>query len=131
MITVARPGPAAWLRARSGRHTVATLVIAPGLFWIYSSAAGPTISGDPAWAVLLGLTAVIGAATVATYLPRRVTADASLGSPCATLAGAHVLLAAVMLSTGPHVPMRGVLAFGMVLLALIQRLNGTASCSIR
>jgi hypothetical protein len=36
-----------------------------------------------------------------------------------------------MLSTGPSVPMRGVLAFGMVLFALIQRLSGSATCSVR
>jgi multisubunit Na+/H+ antiporter MnhF subunit len=131
MIDTARRGPATWLRAWSGRHTVAVIALAPVLFLVYRSAAGPTIVGDPAWTVLLGLISTVGAATVATYLPQPHAADGSWSSPCATLAGAHVVVAAVMLSTGPSVPMRGVLAFGMVLFALIQRLSGSATCSVR
>lgn len=130
MIDTARPGPATWLRAWSGRHTAAAVALAPVLFLVYRSAAGPTIDGDPAWTVLLSLISAIGAATLATYLPQRLAAN-SWSSPCATLAGAHVAVAAVMLSTGPSVPMRGVLAFGMVLFALIQRLSASATCSIR
>ncbi len=131
MIDSARPGPATWLRAWSGRHTAAAVALAPVLFLIYRSAAGPTIVGDPAWTVLLSLTSVIAGAALATYLPQRLAEERSWSSPCATLAGAHVAVAAVMLSTGPSVPMRGVLACGMVLFALIQRLSGAATCSIR
>ena len=124
-------GPAAWLRAWSGRHTVASLVLAPVLFLAYRSAAGPTVAGDSAWTVLLALTALVGAGALATYLPQPRDAVRTLGSPCATLAGAHVLLAAVMLTTGHSVPMRGVFAFGMVLFALVQRLSGSAACAAR
>ncbi len=124
-------GPAAWLRAGSGRHTLTSLVLAPVLFLGYQSAAGPTVAGDPAWTVLLVLTALVGAGALATYLPPRRGAVRAMGSPCATLAGAHVLLAAVMLTTGPSVPMRGVLAFGMVLFALVQRLSGSGACATR
>ena len=124
-------GPAAWLRAWSGRHTVASSVLAPVLFLAYRSAAGPTVAGDPAWTVLLALTALVGAGALATYLPQKRGAVRAMGSPCATLAGAHVLLAALMLTTGPSVPMRGVLAFGMVLFALVQRLSGSGVCATR
>lgn len=128
-ISPAPNGPGTWLRAWGGRHTVAALFVSPLLFLAYRSAAGPTVAGDPAWTVLLALTALVGAVALATYLPQRGEAARAMGSPCATLAGAHVLLAALMLSTGPAVPMRGVLAFGMVLFALVQRLSGSAACS--
>ena len=124
-------GPAAWLRAWSGRHTLTSFVLAPVLFLAYRSAAGPTVAGDPAWTVLLALTALVGAGALATYLPQPRDAVRAMGSPCATLAGAHVLLAALMLTTGPSVPMRGVLAFGMVLFALVQRLSGSGVCATR
>lgn len=130
-ISPAPTGPAAWLRAWSGRHTLTSFVLAPVLFLAYRSAAGPTVAGDPAWTVLLALTALVGAGALATYLPQPRDAVRAMGSPCATLAGAHVLLAALMLSTGPSVPMRGVLAFGMALFALIQRLSGSAACATR
>ena len=106
-------------------------MLAPVLFLAYRSAAGPTVAGDPAWTVLLALTALVGAGALATYLPQPRDAVRAMGPPCATLAGAHVLLAALMLSTGPSVPMRGVFAFGMVLFALIQRLSGSAACATR
>jgi hypothetical protein len=89
-ISPAPTGPAAWLRAWSGRHTVASSVLAPVLFLAYRSAAGPTVAGDPAWTVLLALTALVGAGALATYLPQKRGAVRAMGSPCATLAGAHV-----------------------------------------
>lgn len=128
--TTARTGLAGWRAAWSTRHTVATLVITPMLWAAYRSAAGPEIAGSFAWTWLLLLTALVGAAALATYLPRPRGARA-MGSPCAALAGAHVVLAAVVLSMGPSVPMRGIFAFAIVTFSLVQRMAGSAACSVR
>ncbi len=117
-----------WLSRWSLRHLVAVTIGAPLLYLVYRSAAGPTTVGDPAWAWLLGATALLGAAALATYLPSR--SGRSAASPCAALAGAHVIVAAFMLALGPAVPMRGVLAFGMVVFALVQRTIGASACSL-
>jgi hypothetical protein len=100
-------------------------VATPLAYLAYDSAAGPTASGA-GWSWLIVLNALVAGAVLATYA-RRVGA----GSPCAAGAGLQVLLAALLLNLGPSVPMRGLLAFGVLTLALTQRLSGAGSCPAR
>lgn len=128
------PVPAAsalarWRGTWSRRHTVATVTLAPLLYAAYRGAVGAAGEGSILWAPFLVLLATSAAATLATYLPPRAGARSTTGpSPCATVAGVHVLLAGLVLGT-VAAPANGALALGLVAFAMAQRL-GRASCGL-
>lgn len=118
------PGRAGWGR----RHSAATLVLVPVMGWFYGSSAGP-VDGI-AWAAGIGLLAVMGAVTLATYLrPAGGLARATL-TPCAAAAPLQMVLAAFCLYLGADLPLRWFTAFVLAGAALAQRTTGTSTCSV-
>ncbi len=118
------PGRAGWGR----RHTVATVVLVPVMYWFYASSAGPVSS--VAGVTGLGLLAVMGAVTLATFLrPVGGLARAAL-TPCAAAAPFQLLLAAFCLSLGADLPLRWLTAFALAGAALARRTTGTSTCSL-
>jgi hypothetical protein len=118
------PGRPGWGR----RHTAATVALTPALLWFYSSSAGPVhgVAGIAG----LGLLAVMGAVTLATYLrPSGGLVRARL-SPCAAAAPLQMLLAAFCLFLGADLPLRWLTAFALAGAALAQRTTGSSTCSI-
>lgn len=123
-------GWALWRATWTGRHTVVVLLLAPVLWLGFRSAAGPSADGSLPWAVVLSVLAALGSWVLTTYLPARGgLGRAAAGSPCAALAGLQVPLAAMILSLGPSVPLRGLLALGAVSFGLAQRVSGVAACA--
>jgi hypothetical protein len=107
---------------------VATLVLVPVMGWFYGSSAGP-VSGV-AWVAGIGLLAVMGAVTLATYVrPAGGLVRATL-SPCAAAAPLQMVLAAFCLYLGADLPLRWVTAFVLAAAALAQRTTGTSTCSV-
>ncbi len=118
------PGRAGWGR----RHTAATLVLVPALGWFYGSSAGP-VTGV-AWVAGVGLLAVMGAVTLATYLrPEGGLVRATL-TPCAAAAPLQMVLAAFCLYLGADLPLRWFAAFALAGVALARRTTGTSTCSV-
>ena len=118
------PGRAGWGR----RHTAATVLLVPVMFWFYASSAGPV--AGVAGIAGLGLLAVMGAVTLATYLrPAGGLVKATL-TPCAAAAPFQMLFAAVCLFLGADLPLRWLTAFALAGAALAQRTTGTSTCSI-
>lgn len=77
------------------------------------------------WHALLGTVAVLGALTLATYLPERE--DSASTSPCSMLAGVWVVIAAAALA-GPAEPASGLMSLAAVTFGLVQRVRGAAAC---
>ena len=101
-------------------------MLVPGLAWFYGSSAGP-VSGV-AWVAGVGLLAVMGAVTLATYLrPGGGPARATL-TPCAAAAPLQMVLAAFCLYLGADLPLRWLTAFVLAGAALAQRTTGTSTC---
>ena len=117
------PGRAGWGR----RHTAATVALVPVMFWFYASSAGP-VSGLPEIAAL-GLLAVMGAVTLATYLRPAGGLVRATFSPCAAAAPFQMVFAAVCLFLGADLPLRWVTAFVLAGAALAQRTTGSSTCS--
>ena len=106
-----------------------TLVLVPGTAWFYASSAAP-VSGVVAVAGV-GLLAVMGGVTLATYLrPVGGQARAAL-TPCAAAAPLQMVLAAFCLYLGADLPLRWVTAFVLAAAALAQRTTGSSTCSMR
>ena len=118
------PGRPGWGR----RHTAATVALTPAVFWFYASSAGP-VSGV-AWIAGLGLLAVMGAVTLATYLRPAGGLVRATMTPCAAAAPLQMVLAAFCLFLGADVPLRWLTAFALAGAALAQRTTGSSTCSI-
>jgi len=127
--TISLRGSNRWPR----RRTVATAVLAPTLFVALVSTGGgwmPTVT--PLWTALVALTALVSAATLATYVPlpgQGWRPDVGC-SPCAAMSAGSVLAAAWLLGSAPLQPAMAVVALAAVTFGLVQRLSGAAtSCS--
>ena len=96
--------------------------------WFYGSSAG-AVSGVW-WVVGLGVLAVMGAVTLATYLPPVGGVDRVAMTPCAAAAPLQMVLAATCLFLGADVPLRWCTAFALAGAALAQRTTGSSTCSI-
>jgi hypothetical protein len=96
--------------------------------WFYGSSAGP-VGGI--WSVVgLGVVAVMGAVTLATYVrPSGGLVRASL-APCAEAAPVQMVLAALFLFLGADAPLRWYTAFALAGAALAQRTTGSSSCCV-
>jgi hypothetical protein len=132
-VAVALPGPTGlrnWSAELGPRRLAVAALVTPLLGVVYAGQAGPAtnaVAGGPVlWWALLGLTAVVGALVVATYVPQRRAAAA--GSPCGAIAGAYVVFAAWALDSGAPSLGGPVLALGLVSFGLLQRLRGASAC---
>ena len=79
---------------------------------------------QPAWSGLVALTALLGAATLATYVPAASSswrADLRC-APCAAMSGLSVLAAVWLLALGPHDAWMAAVATLAVTAGLVQRL---------
>lgn len=118
------PGRAGWGR----RHTAAALALVPVTAWFYGSSAGPV---GVAGVAGIGLLAVMGAVTLATYLrPAGGLGRATL-TPCAAAAPLQMVLAAFCLYLGADLPLRWATAVVVAGAALAQRTTGTSTCAVR
>ncbi len=97
LVDVPASGPAYWRAAWSRRHTAAAIVAGAALLAALVSARQATGAADY---VLLGLAAVVGAVTLATYVPPAgVSAREHLtGGVCAVVPAVVILGAPVMVS---------------------------------
>ena len=113
------------------RRLAAVAVLSPLLFVLLTSVAGGLTPGATlGWTALVALTALAGAATLATYLPRPGAGRTlEIGcTPCAAVAALSVLGAAVVLSTSPHDVSTAFLALVIVGFGLTQRLTNPSTC---
>lgn len=110
---------------------MALVLIAPVLFVLLVGTGGgwaPLLA--PAWTIVVGLVAAVGAATLATYVPLPATGREVGCTSCGAVAAITVLGAGWMLGTAPHQPYTALLALGMVVFGLAQRMRGVGlSCA--
>ncbi|WP_146192316.1 hypothetical protein [Cellulomonas sp. WB94] len=130
-VAVTAPGRR-WSRARAAwppRRLVAVAVIAPALMVLLTAVSGDSVS-PPGWTALAGLVALTAAATAATYLPRPGSgARLDVGcTPCASVAAITVPIAAVVLTASPHDVPSALLALGVAVFGLRQRLTDPSAC---
>lgn len=124
-----RQTPLDWWRATWGRrHTVATVLLAPLMFWAYATA-GASPSGV-AWYVFVGGAAVGAAVIIASYLPARGTA-LRLGSPCG-LGGLLTVWAAGLFFGDPTATLeQAIVGFCLIGVGLAMRALSPATCTPR
>jgi hypothetical protein len=85
------------------RHVVVLVAVFPLVLWWYRASLPTGLEPSSAWWAALGLAALLGAATLATYVPSRtVDGHRASGASCGAMAGVLVVLAA--LSLGGAVP---------------------------
>lgn len=114
-----------WSELLGGRRLVVAAVLAPMLLWWYGGAAGGLTTVAAVWWLPLGLVAVLGALTLASYVPRREGGAGS--SPCAALGGLYVLFAGMALDSPLAWPNLA-LALAFAAFGLRQRLRGADAC---
>ncbi|MFZ2016312.1 MAG: hypothetical protein WAV00_21025 [Nocardioides sp.] len=118
-------GLTAWSETFSRGRILAAAGLTPLLFLVYGGLIDGGPPPGPGWtAVLLGV-AAIGSLALATYLPQPGTG--ALTSPCAAVAGVWVFFAGMALNAPPD-PVNGLIAFGAVTFALVQRVRGAHAC---
>lgn len=111
------------------RRLVVGALTAPALFLLLLGAGGGWAPTEPVWTALVGGAALVGATTLASYVPLRGEGVRStLGcSPCAAASALTVLGAAFVLGSGPHQASMAVVALGLVAFGLYQRRTGTGT----
>lgn len=113
-----------------GRRLVAAAVVAPVLLVVLTDAGGGwALSSAPLWTALVGVAALLGAATLASYLPLEGQGwrDALGCSPCAAVSAVSVLGAAFLLASSPHQASMALVAAGATAFGLFQRLRGAGT----
>lgn len=111
------------------RRLVAVAVLAPALMALLETVAGESVT-PPGWTALAGLVALSAAATLATYLPRPgagVRLDVGC-TPCASVAAMTVPIAVVVLNMSAHDVPSAILALGVAVFGLRQRLTDPITC---
>jgi hypothetical protein len=101
------------------------------MFVVLSQLAGVSPSGVGSWWFgLVSIVSIISAATLASYLPRPGAGPGlDLGcTPCAAVAALAVLASAGVLTSMPPDLPNGILALGIAMFGLVQRLRSPASC---
>ena len=127
-VNVPASGPAYWRAVWSGRHTAVAIVAGAALFAALVSARQATGAADY---VLLGLAAVVGAVTLATYVPPTASSareHLTGGGACAVMPVLVVLGAPVILSQAAATltPLMALLIFYGF--AAGKRITAHASC---
>jgi len=113
------------------RRRMAVVVIAPALFVLLAAASGGwALATSPGWTALVAMVALVCATTLATYLPSPgVGLRPDFGcTPCAAVAAVSVLASFGVLSSAPHDVSTAVLALGISVFGLVQRLNNPSTC---
>ena len=114
-----------WRATWSRGHSVATLIVAPLLFWAYLSAAGYPAGVE--WYILIAGSAIGGAVIMASYLPTGRKA-AEFAAPCAWGALLTPWLAGLLISGPSASPTQAALAFGIIGVGLAQRYASPLTC---
>jgi len=111
------------------RRLAVVAVVAPALMALLIAVAGESVT-PPGWTALAGLVALTGAATVATYVPRPGSgARLDVGcTPCASVAALTVPIAVVVLNMSSHDVPSALLALGVAVFGLRQRLTDPSTC---
>ena len=113
------------------RRALATLLALPLVLWGLRSSLPPSVAPSTGWWALLGLTALLVALTLASYVPLPGHATRGESSPCAAAALVFAVLAAVALGSAGASVLTGVPALALASMALGQRLLGAAACAPR
>lgn len=115
----------------AGRRLVVTVALLPITTAFFHSAAGGPAWSDLGWTTAVFALALMGALVWASHIPvspRTARSATSGSSPCAKVAGFHVITAGVLLSLNPTLPM--VLpALAVQAMALHQRTTGACATS--
>jgi hypothetical protein len=125
-----RPDPPRW----GARRLVVAAVLGPALLALLAQAGGGwTAAVTPLWLGLLAAIAVVGALTLATYVPSRGQSwrDTLGCSPCAVVSGGTVLAAAFLVGQAPHQVGMALPALAVVLFGLVQRTSSTRDVCAR
>lgn len=111
------------------RRRLVVVVAAPALSWLLVTVAPVTATHrGPGWWALVLATAVVGSATLASYVPA-VGHRPELGcSPCAALSALTVLGAVLVMRNSGGDPAGVVLALAVALFGLVQRLAQPPVC---
>ena len=120
--------PGRWPRRRIG----AAGILAPVLFGLLVQAGGGwSPAGSLGWLALVAVAAVLGAVTLASYVPiRGMSWRDTLGcSPCAVVSGGTTVAAAFLLGASPHQISTALPAVAVALFGLVQRTGATTTCS--
>ena len=113
------------------RRVLSALAAAP-LVGAALAAVGGGLPGPVGWAVLVGVASLIGAATLASYVPMRGTGRRlDIGcTPCAVVAALTLVGAAGILGGSPHDAASAALAVGLVAFGLLQRMTDPETCPV-
>ncbi|HEX5332903.1 MAG TPA: hypothetical protein VFW79_09695 [Cellulomonas sp.] len=121
------------LRTRwPARRLAAAIVVAPlMLALLVATSGGWGPAAPPAWLVLVSLTALATAMTVATYVPlpgtgRRLEVGCM---PCAVVAPLSVLVSVGLVGSAARDVPSATLAVGVAAFGLLQRLTNVSSCA--
>ncbi len=116
-----------WPRRRLLAGLVAAPVVGAALI-----AVGGGLPGPVGWTVLVGVAAVIGAATLASYVPMRGAGRRlDIGcTPCAVVAALTLVGAAGVLGGSAHDVASAGLAVGIVAFGLLQRMTDPETCPV-
>ncbi len=116
------------------RRLLVAAVLAPVVLALLAQAGGGwTTAATPGWVALLTVVAIVGALTLASYVPARGEAwrDTLGCSPCAAVSGGTVLAAAFLVSQAPHQVGMVLPALAVVLFGLVQRTSSTRDACLR
>lgn len=124
------PARPAWGR----RRLVVAGALAPGVLAVLVQAGGGwTPAVTPVWLGLVAAVSVVGALTLASYVPARGESwrDTLGCSPCAVVSGGTVLAAGFLVSQAPHQVGMVLPALAVVLFGLVQRTSSTRDACAR
>lgn len=116
-----------WPRRRIVVGLVTSPVIGVGLATV-----GGGLPGPAGWTALVAVAALLGGATLASYVPvpgagRRLDIGCT---PCAVVAALTLVGAAGILGGSPHAASSAALAVGLVAFGLLQRMTDPESCPV-
>lgn len=111
------------------RRLVAMVVGAPVLLVALAGSGGGFAGASPGWIALVALTSLLGAVTVASFVPLRGQrlVEARGCAPCAAVALLTVLGAAILLGFAPGEVSMAVTALALVAAGLLRRLGDLRS----
>lgn len=132
LITAPSPAPVGVASARPRRVAVAT-ILAPLAWLVLTSAGGGLTTAPLVWLGLVGVAAILGAASLATYVPGPGAGWKPVWGcgPCSVVALTSLPAAAVILHGSPWLTSAGVLAMFVTGLGLVQRLRDPKACPTR